>query len=399
MNPIEESSTNERQLTDPKDFFHNSRKFFFQNRVYVDPCQYDSTVFEETPRASTVGGSLLSIGGSFPSVATVGGSLPTVDPFPIASKVLENAPSVSRTNRFYDWFLIQRTSVCQFLGQKLINDETVSRIRAENAVREAMMDRDIAMRVTAELQGTIANLAHDVKSPCTALTLGIESIYQSLLLEQNHRPSKANSDNLEIIKEMFKILSLMESSTNRVKDFSKVTCGLGLVPTLSPLNIVSCIQGIVEEIELTESIDFFPPPLGFPEQGITDAGWFKDNFSCVLQNAVKYSSGLKIAIKFSMVTDMGQKFAHVCVTDSGQTLSALRLLHLFDCPTQRRRGSVGGMGIGLVCLAERMKVRTKIKISTTFSKVLHLIMLYNIILLPVIHDLLIFDHIASHHLW
>jgi hypothetical protein len=114
---------------------------------------------------------------------------------------------------------IQRTSVCQFLGQKLMNNDTVSRIRAESAVSEAMINRDIATGVTSELQGTIANSAHDVKSPCTTLTLGIESVYQSLLLDQKHRPSKANSDNLEIIKEMLKILLLMESSTNRVKDF------------------------------------------------------------------------------------------------------------------------------------------------------------------------------------
>jgi hypothetical protein len=63
-----------------------------------------------------------------------------------------------------------------------MKSETISRIRAENAVREAMMDHDIAAEVTTELQGTIANSAHDVKSPCTALTLRIESVYQSLLL-------------------------------------------------------------------------------------------------------------------------------------------------------------------------------------------------------------------------
>jgi hypothetical protein len=88
---------------------------------------------------------------------------------------------------------------------------------------------------------------------------------------------------------------------------------------------------------------------------------------------VNYSSGLKIAIKFSKVTDMGQEFANVCVTDLGHTLSAFRLLHLFDRPIQRHRGSVGGMRTGLVCLEERMKVRIRVKISTTF---LHRIMLY-----------------------
>jgi signal transduction histidine kinase len=294
---------------------------------------------------------------------------------------------------------IQRTSICQFLGQKLMNDETVSRIGAVNAVTEAMMDRDIATGVTAELQGTTANSSHDVKSPCTALTLGIEFICQFLLLEQKHQPSKANSDNLEIIREMFKTLSLMESSTNRVKDFSEVACRLGLVPTLRPLNIVSCIERIVKEIKSKGSIDFFPPPPGFSEQGITDAGWFKDNFSCVLQNALRYSSGLKIAIKFSIVTDMGHEFANICVTGSGHTLSALRHFHLFNRRTQRRRGSVGGMGIGLVCLAERMKVRIRVKISTTFLQVLLLNMLYNVILRLVIYDLLIFAYIASHHLW
>jgi K+-sensing histidine kinase KdpD len=111
-------------------------------------------------------------------------------------------------------------------------------------------------------------------------------------------------------------------------------------------------------------------------KGITDASWFKDNFSCVVQNAVKYNSGQKINIDFSMVNDMRQEFLHICVTDSGQRLSALHLLQLFDPPAQRRRSSLDGMGIGLVCLAERIKVRIRFKTSTTFFLVLNRIMYY-----------------------
>jgi K+-sensing histidine kinase KdpD len=99
-----------------------------------------------------------------------------------------------------------------------------------------------------------------------------------------------------------------------------------------------------------------PPTSHYLIKGITDAGWFKDNFSCILDNAVKYSAGLNITIDISMITDKDLGFVKVCVIDSGKTLVPLRLLNLFDPPTQRRRGSIGGMGIGLVCLAERIKV-------------------------------------------
>jgi hypothetical protein len=66
------------------------------------------------------------------------------------------------------------------------------------------------------------------------------------------------------------------------------------------------MRRIVEDFESEGSIDFHTPPPGFPEQAITDAGWFKDNFSCILQNAVKYSFRQKIAIKNSMEISASQ---------------------------------------------------------------------------------------------
>lgn len=56
-----------------------------------------------------------------------------------------------------------------------------------------------------------------------------------------------------------------------------------------------------------------------------------------------------------MVTVNLCRFAEIAVTDSG-SLSITQLDHLFDAPVQAKRGHVGGMGLGLACLAERVKI-------------------------------------------
>ena len=76
-----------------------------------------------------------------------------------------------------------------------------------------------------------------------------------------------------------------------------------------------------------------------------------------MNNAIKYSRGSeKIVTSMRIETVMGDRmFFEVSVQDSGCSLSKTSLRQLFDPPQQVVRGQLGGMGLGLVCLAKRVQ--------------------------------------------
>ena len=132
-----------------------------------------------------------------------------------------------------------------------------------------------------------------------------------------------------------------------------------MAPTMSPLNILECVRKITQFVTWEgcadcTTIEIHPASTDFSVDCLTDVAWFQENVSCLLRNAVKFSSG-GVSIEMRMVTVKLCRFAEISVTDSG-SLNITQLDHLFDAPVQAKRGHVGGMGLGLACLAERVKV-------------------------------------------
>ena len=128
---------------------------------------------------------------------------------------------------------------------------------------------------------------------------------------------------------------------------------------MSPLNILECVRKITQFVAWEgcadcTTIEIHPASSDFSVDCLTDVAWFQENVSCLLRNAIKFSSG-GVSIEMRMVTVNLCRFAEISVTDSG-SLSITQLDHLFDAPVQAKRGHVGGMGLGLACLAERVKV-------------------------------------------
>lgn len=60
-------------------------------------------------------------------------------------------------------------------------------------------------------------------------------------------------------------------------------------------------------------------------------------------------------LKVRMTVVDGLDFIEFIVKDRGETLTREELTNVFKPPIQRQRGVVGGMGLGLVYLAERVK--------------------------------------------
>ena len=91
------------------------------------------------------------------------------------------------------------------------------------------MEYAISKRVNIELQSTVANAAHDVKSPCTAISLAVESIEANMRVQQEIQHSPLTEENLSLVKTVMQILVYISMASNRVS-VSTLSSGLGSYP-------------------------------------------------------------------------------------------------------------------------------------------------------------------------
>ena len=272
-------------------------------------------------------------------------------------------------------------------------------------------ERDQAMTVNDELRCTIANSAHDLKSPTTALALALQ-----LLIEKHQEATVRGAgggrghagvlrgETLETLWDLYFTSLTISMIINRSTDYCKVVANIGLTPIMVPVNLRDCLQLIMHAARClhmqpaptdaadgsvcgvnVETLSMLPMSNDVPEEGMTDENWLRDNLLCIIANAAKYSTTTTVkraviprsAASMSALDELagalvestsavivfrvkavyihGAKMVEFSVQDSGpEKLSPTSLKALFDRPIQFVRERVGGMGMGLFCLAERV---------------------------------------------
>ena len=110
-------------------------------------------------------------------------------------------------------FEIQRTT------QQSLSDERAGGNGDRDAIAwtasESMQEQNRVSDAALELEATINNSAHDLKSPCTALGLGIESLLKNLAHQRFAQNDVLNAQNFEVVKGMYQTLRVMNMTINR----------------------------------------------------------------------------------------------------------------------------------------------------------------------------------------
>jgi CheY-like chemotaxis protein len=108
-------------------------------------------------------------------------------------------------------------------------------------------------------------------------------------------------------------------------------------------------------------VQLAPLPVGLPHRGITDNSWFQENLFCIVNNAVKYSKAAPGGVLVTVAYDTSTSTLEINVRNAASVvLTGAQLERLFEAPvlvdpTNRARWQVGGMGLGMYCLAERVR--------------------------------------------
>ena len=109
----------------------------------------------------------------------------------------------------------ERTTLCLFLEKKIAIRTRQKRDESDWDTKLCKIERDVAKKINSELQVTIANSAHDMKSPCTALTLGLECLLKIMTQQEHRKNSLDNERNLDLVRGMSETLYSMKMSISR----------------------------------------------------------------------------------------------------------------------------------------------------------------------------------------
>ena len=247
---------------------------------------------------------------------------------------------------------------------------------AEKEIKKAEADQERERHLRSELQENIANSAHDIKSPTTALSLAVESLLDAL--DNNNPITELGRQQLvETLHGMAFTINALTMIINRSVDASKSTSGSfrGHIPNDVPVDLNQIMDGVMAfsqwQAEGTGiNVVMEPLPDDLPDEIMADENWLKDDLLCVASNAVKFSranQGMPALIRVGIIPSPTTKDANVSNSpsssssiqfsfiDSGYPLSDEVLMNLFDRPVHSERLQTGGMGLGLFCLSEHIK--------------------------------------------
>ena len=158
---------------------------------------------------------------------------------------------------------------------------------------------------------------------------------------------------------------------------SKITGNL-LVPNMGLIEVRALVNDVMvfmrwQSENSSQTVTLEPFPDNLPVDIWADLKWLREDLLCVAANALKFSQGSsKAPVIVRVTTDINDdvlmgdnkddedmpKDPIICFTfiDSGHNLSKERLSTLFDYPRMHsnERTGMGGMGLGLYCLRERV---------------------------------------------
>ena len=256
--------------------------------------------------------------------------------------------------------LLRRRQRVTFVKKYLL---VASKDRAmEMAAAALTKERDAATVTVDELQVTISGAGHDMKSPITGLVLAVESVVTTLQGDLSQHAVASTQQVVRTCIDAYGTIMHLTMIVNRSVDYCKIRADLNLTPTMQPVHLADCIQQVIGcySSDAGMSVTLKDIPTDVPIECLTDASWLQDNLLCVVGNACKYSQRTRVRVSGGIVVIVrrimvgGRKFLEFAVKDCGVTLAPAELQALFMRPVTFRREAVGGMGLGMCCLAARL---------------------------------------------
>jgi signal transduction histidine kinase/ligand-binding sensor domain-containing protein/DNA-binding NarL/FixJ family response regulator len=223
-----------------------------------------------------------------------------------------------------------------------LREEVGERRRAEEALRQAKDDAELASRAKGQF---LANMSHEIRTPMNGI-IGMTTLARATPLTPEQR------EYLDMVQHSADALL---NIINDILDFSKIESGkldLDLTPfalrrtvreTLSPLALRARDKGIQFAVDIAPSV---------PDALVGDHGRLGQILINLVSNAIKFTraGGVTVTVGAERMPDDDLVTVHFAVADTGIGIPADKQALIFE-PFRQADGSTtrefGGTGLGL----------------------------------------------------
>lgn len=223
-----------------------------------------------------------------------------------------------------------------------ITEDVTEQREARQALHQAKEDADAANRAKTEF---LANMSHEIRTPLGAI-LGFAELLGDA--------QSANEDRVAALNAILRNGKQLSKIIDEILDLSKVEAGK-LELELEDFELVSFIEDVTSFLALQareKAIELSIEKIGILPQRIrSDATKLRQILINMIGNAIKFTDRGHIKITVALELKAKQSILKICVTDSGQGLTAEQQDRIFrpfvqaDSSTSRK---YGGTGLGLV---------------------------------------------------
>jgi signal transduction histidine kinase len=145
----------------------------------------------------------------------------------------------------------------------------------------------------------LGNVAHDLRTPLQAFQSELELFHGYI----KTKSTNCNFSMLDSITQLERICHFMNMTINRSIDFTKVSSGIKLNPSIESTKFSETLTwavGCMMTSDTNVPIVIAPIPKTIPNQIYTDKQWFMENMLCLLSNAQKFTTEGDITIRCSL---------------------------------------------------------------------------------------------------
>lgn len=211
--------------------------------------------------------------------------------------------------------------------------------------------RDAAVQAKNDFAENLSNIAHQIKTPITALSLSVQMMKQDLYEGENF-PSSASSAPGRHLEQAEKQILRLTHLEEALLVLSRIDAGTILLQRkeIDVFTVLVLAADNLQELFAGSGASVDIPELG--EMMITaDLDWTMEAIMNLMKNCMEHSDGGTVRCSYAQ----NPLYTEILIWDDGEGFAKEDLPHLFERFYRGQNAGEGGIGIGLALAKEMIE--------------------------------------------
>ena len=203
--------------------------------------------------------------------------------------------------------------------------------------------RDAAVQAKNDFAQNLSNIAHQIKTPLTSISLIMQRMGQDL--DKDDQKQMQRQMQKQVQRQVDRLMGLEEA----LLVLAKIDAGT-LVLQKEETDVFTLL--VLAADNLQELSDQFGVPIDVPELGqmaiTADLDWTMEAIMNLMKNGIEHGSGGRIHCSYAQ----NPLYTEILIWDEGEGFAAEDILHLFERFYCGKNAGEGSLGIGLALAKE-----------------------------------------------